>query len=51
MKRDDILRMIGAALMFAGGFLGMQSIAWGWTTAIVGCGIMLLVIWLQNRKK
>ncbi|MBP6531454.1 MAG: hypothetical protein KA260_15135 [Burkholderiales bacterium] len=51
MKRDDILRGIGAVLMFAGGFAGAQSMAWGWTTAIIGCGLMLLVIWLQNRKK
>jgi len=50
MKRDDILRMIGAALMFVGGFLGMQSMEWGWTTALVGCGLMLLVVWLQHRK-
>lgn len=51
MKRDDVLRMIGAVLMFAGGFLGAQGTAWGWTTAILGCGLMLLVVWLQNRDK
>ena len=51
MNRNDVLRMIGAVLMFGGGFLGAQGTAWGWTTAILGCGLMLLVIWLQNRDK
>ena len=49
MKRNDILRMIGAVLMFAGGFIGTQGPVWGWVTAIAGCGVMLLVIWLRNR--
>jgi hypothetical protein len=51
MNRNDILRFIGAALMFAGGYVGSQSNSWGWVTAVGGCALMLLVVWLQNRDK
>ena len=51
MKRNDLLRGAGAAAMFFGGFLGAQSIWWGWVTAILGAGLMGLVLWLQHRSK
>jgi hypothetical protein len=50
MNRNEILRNVGLAAMFFGGFLGAQSIWWGWITAILGMGLMLLVLWLQHRS-
>ena len=38
MKRNEILRNLGLAAMFFGGFLGAQSIWWGWITACPGHG-------------
>lgn len=50
MKRNDILRNAGMAAMFCGGFLGSQSIWWGWVTAVFGMLVMALVFWLQRRN-
>ncbi len=49
MNRNDILQKAGMAAMFCGGFLGAQSIWWGWLTAVLGLLVMALVFWLQRR--
>ena len=50
MNRNEILRNVGLAAMFFGGFLGAQSIWWGWITAVLGMALMAVVLWLQHRK-
>lgn len=50
MNKNEIIRYVGAAAMFFGGYMGAQSIWWGWVTAILGLGVMLLAIWLQNKR-
>ena len=50
MKRDDVLHDRRRADVRRR-VSRRSGTAWGWTTAILGCGLMLLVIWLQNRDK
>ena len=50
MNRNDLLRTAGMAAMFVGGFLGAQSLWWGWITALAGLAVMGLVFWLQRPR-
>jgi hypothetical protein len=50
MNRNEIIRNVGLVAMFFGGYMGAQSLWWGWVTAVLGMGMMALALWLQNKK-
>jgi hypothetical protein len=50
MNKAEIIRYVGITAMFFGGYMGSQSIWWGWVSAVLGLGVIVLALWMQNRK-
>ena len=51
MNRGNILRFVGAALMFGVGYMGSQSAEWAWISAGLALVFVLVMFWLKSRVK